>query len=1432
MSSTASGSGNSSRYLDFDEYVDLKLQQTRSSIKTTDILVALAGVAAMFLSYLLVFVIFDQWVVAGGFSIGVRWLLLSTLLLLTTAWLVWKVGLPYFRNVNRLFAAREIEKADAELKSNLLNLVDLRSSGREVNPAILRALEKNAAVGLQNVDVAQAIDHRPLMRIAYVLLAVVAVFCLYALLSPKKISNSIWRSLLPAANLGVATQTEIVKVDPGDTTVQARETVLFTADIAGDVPQKVWLHYTTADGKFRDEPVELRTDTEGPTRFKGSLPNVIQDLTYVVRAGDASSREYRITVNQPPSATVDRIRYQYPPYMKLDETELAGGVIDSWEGTKVHLTAHTNMPVKSAIIEFIDTPESGPNGEQVDVSVSGDGQQLTASWTLGFRSDGAYSRLYQIQCKTESGAKDPMPIQYAITIRPDLPPEVSILEPVRDVDVPANTVVPLLVDARDPDFQLGPVNLHVRKNGVQVQKEPLSSGQQQRLLAKYDLQLERLKVKPGDTVELWVQAFDNRQPRPNSKTTPELKLKIVVPVSEKDAQNKLSDDQAKRDQTLKETEQEQNQDARPEQQPSTGKPNEDRQRDAKDPQRDQRPMPKQEDNKNGDQDPENGSPRQDGSSGSKPKNQGQPDKANGSNQQQRTQNGAGSERANEQNKPAEQPLDPNGSEDDKALERLIDEVNKQQQKNQPDQKNQTGDKASNEQKTDEDKTGTENMPGEQGAESGTNSQPNNQQPSKTEKTKPETKGTSSSNPKKPSETEPSPKNPGASQQPTPKPDQQNGGDANKQQENPDKTGNNQSDTKKPKTDTGAQSQQAPKDPGAGQQPMPKPEKSNGGDENKQQQNPDKRVNNQSDAKKPETGSQPGSSSSQNANDSTQNPSNENPSKKQGPQNGSGDEKNEKQNGTGNNAADKPEEGAKPDATEKKPQPAAQEKNENGPDGAGKPMPNAGPMPGAEGANEPGGAEAEKPANNAGDPQGDGPTKPSKTPMPKGEGEEKPGQSADGPEERTGSSPDAQRKKADGTETGIAEPDRDPKAQPTANSTNPDLKRDPKQAPEVRQREGKGNESNDPAKEASQNEVKPPKPQSGQPDKMKLEQKPSETQAQPGRNPEQRQGDPNAAKEEQKGEGQKDQRAKPTAGGQSGSTKEDNQGKPGSQSTGQGDATTRPGSQQPNPEKSKQPGATKGESGTGKPTSQQGEKKNGSGSKAEGSDQKSPQQSDPSGSQKSGGEGQGQGKATPQGGQPGGKDGAPGGAEGAPGQGAGSGKAGRNSGTPGAGRSSAQGDGPAEGQPNADRGPAAASDAAPPEGEEANLEYKKHATELVLKRLQDNLERDGDDPELREKLGWTPDQLRKFSDRLSKALQESKAAGDTPESQIRRQQFEEMLKSLDVNKSGTTRSGAQSPQREVNQIESRHSTVPKAYQKASENFSRDVTRQKKVDASQK
>ena len=158
-----------------------------------------------------------------------------------------------------------------------------------------------------------------------------------------------------------------------------------------------------------------------------------------------------------------------------------------------------------------------------------------------------------------------------------------------------------------------------------------------------------------------------------------------------------------------------------------------------------------------------------------------------------------------------------------------------------------------------------------------------------------------------------------------------------------------------------------------------------------------------------------------------------------------------------------------------------------------------------------------------------------------------------------------------------------------------------------------------------------------------------------------------------------------------------------------------------------------------------------------------------------------------------------------------------------GKSSPNGDGQANGTSNG--GESGSEGAALPPGDEANLEYNRQATELVLQKLKKDLERGDADPELLKELGWTPDEMKKFTDRVSKALNESKLPAETPEAKARQQQFQEMLKNLDLKKAGTQRSGEKEPKRDVNQVDSKRSPLPRDYRSAYEQWRKDLARQK-------
>jgi len=1374
MSATA-GSANTARYVDFDEYVDLKLQKTQSTIQTTDLLVALAGVAAMFLGYLLTFVVLDQWVVPGGFGIGLRWTLLLTLLVATAAWLVWKVGRPYIRSVNRLFAAHEIEKSEPGLKSNLLNLVDLRAAGREIDPSVLRALERHAAVQLQQIDVTQAIDHRPLMRTAYVLLAVVVMFCLYALISPKKISKSIWRGLLPAANVDVATRTEILSVEPGDTTVLARESVEVIVDLVGVIPERAEVLFTTVDGKFQNEPVPLTPD-EAKTRFRGWLrgengQGLLQDLTYVVRANDAVSKTYRITVEQPPSATPDQVKFEFPAYMKLESTEQLGGQIEAWEGAKVTLSAHTNMPVKSAVVQFLDEAQAtAPNGEEVPMTVSSDGLHLEAKWTLALRSDASYSKHYRIQCKTKTDATDPQPTVYGITIRPDLPPEVALLEPVRDLEASANAIIPLLIQARDPDFELSRINLHVEKGGQSILNDSISDTKQSRALLKHDLALDPLGLSAGDVIEFWVEAFDNKQPRANRKNTPRLKVTIVKPVSQKEAQQQLAEDRRQRDQRLADAQREQNAEGRPDQQPQDAGTN-DPSRDPSDAKKSDRdPMPR-----------DNGEPSKDETSGKdgnkgQPKDKGKDQSQPGTGTAQREPEGAGG-KAGESSKDNPKQDDPkqgdpkpdgsnkdgqsgtkqkslsaDGEDDDKALEKLIQKLGQPR----------------------------DGKPGE-------------------EKTPPD--GSTAD-----SKDKPQPKAENGAKDPKP------------ENSRPDSTGT------EPKAD-GANNDPATKD---NPKPGPKPAETD----------PGKPELNQPDGSKPKDDSKPNGDSK--ANNDPKNTDPKNNANNKGPRTEPAPKANDPE-GPKNEKGPKGAEAPKDDANNKSQSPS---------DKGDMPKNAASPEKGATDS-KPGPGEKSDPAS----------------PKKEGADNKRPGEpNPNSPSKPAPDSPDAIKKPGTGDEKGAAKPENDPDAKPSPKKGD-GLDRDPKDKPTTRPADPKNEGATPPTTSDPKANPSGEKQPGKQPNDPKIEQQPTE----PGKTPmpqkaQKKDGDPNAADEPLKGPGNKDQKSdKPTGGGEQGGSKQDKEGNPGSKQSGEGDPNQRPGTQQQSDSKDGKPGAAK-DSGAGSKGDEQGPPKPGgskdgdsSGDQPEGANKpdgtdkpsdKGPSQdgskggdsqkgdqpaSDKQSDKKQGadpkqGDNKQQGKD--QGDQKGGDDKGKGEGKGEAGKGDGkSAPGGKPSDKPGKGSGGKQGkqsnggggqNGPATDAPEGDAtGPTTSLE----ESEAANLEYNKQATELVLKRLQDGLDRGDIDPELLEQLGWTEAEMKRFAERLGKHLQESKSLEETPESIARRQQFEEMLKSLDLKRRGTKRSGENSPQRDVNQIESKRTTVPPQYRKAYEQFTKDLARQK-------
>ena len=116
------------------------------------------------------------------------------------------------------------------------------------------------------------------------------------------------------------------------------------------------------------------------------------------------------------------------------------------------------------------------------------------------------------------------------------------------------------------------------------------------------------------------------------------------------------------------------------------------------------------------------------------------------------------------------------------------------------------------------------------------------------------------------------------------------------------------------------------------------------------------------------------------------------------------------------------------------------------------------------------------------------------------------------------------------------------------------------------------------------------------------------------------------------------------------------------------------------------------------------------------------------------------------------------------------------------------------------------------------EHARKATDLVLKQLEDDLKRGDVDDELLKELGWTEQDLARFSDRMREQLEQPTDV-QNPGEVARQQEFEEMLKNLRFEAQPNARTTPSDRVREVEGVGTRRAPVPAAFRDAYEAYTR-------------
>lgn len=409
---------------------------------------------------------------------------------------VWRCGLPLLRPPPDDMLAHRVDRRFPELNDRTTLLLQLwrqhEKGAQPYSAALLDAAIAENVHATRHVDFTAADDRIRIRQagktFAIPLLAVSVVFA--GLYTP--LSASLYRLSHPLTDFPVPSRTRL-SVSPGDMEIAAGAPVTFTAEVSGEIPETAVAELSVAGKPWKT--VELARLS--PTAFSATLHDLTASTEYVVKAGDAESRSYRISVIDHPDIAALGLSYQYPAYTQLAPKTTADGNGDilAVKGTRVRIEVEATQSLSLARIEF-DEQESLP------MVVAGTKAQANLPVL--------HDTPYRIILQNREGRANPDPPVYRITAQEDRYPDVMIVAPGRDTQLTENIMVAMNVAGVD-DFGFSAMNLVYQKGteGETSKKFIPIEMRSTTFSVPYVWDLSGLGLFPEDVVTYYVELFDN-----------------------------------------------------------------------------------------------------------------------------------------------------------------------------------------------------------------------------------------------------------------------------------------------------------------------------------------------------------------------------------------------------------------------------------------------------------------------------------------------------------------------------------------------------------------------------------------------------------------------------------------------------------------------------------------------------------------------------------------------------------------------------------------------------------------------------------------------------------------------------------------------------------------------------------------------------------
>ncbi len=372
-----------------------------------------------------------------------------------------------------------------------------RLDGKGYSPEILESVLHRAVAELAE---GLPVPHRAPLRVTVAGLVTAAAALLLMLLPSSAGIRPLHFLLLPGET-GHYEERAWLDVSPGSVELLAGGDITLRAE-ARNVPWRFRGEVRLEFNETGDLPLELALENEN-LNYEHELKDIRTSFAYRFSRGRQEGEWHRVDIFHPPVIDSLAISAAPPDYtnLPLQILELGSGELTLPEGSSLELKARASSELSEAWIRF-------ESGDSLRLETEGGG--LSGRFPLD------RDRRLAITLRDRHGVENRTPWLLSLRARADQGPEVDILAPEPDAELNRDLRARIDLLAAD-DYGVSTLRLRAMVLGridtltVPVPRDGEASP---RRAERVFWNLEGLQLFPGDVVEYWAEAWDNRPGAP------------------------------------------------------------------------------------------------------------------------------------------------------------------------------------------------------------------------------------------------------------------------------------------------------------------------------------------------------------------------------------------------------------------------------------------------------------------------------------------------------------------------------------------------------------------------------------------------------------------------------------------------------------------------------------------------------------------------------------------------------------------------------------------------------------------------------------------------------------------------------------------------------------------------------------------------------